>query len=349
MDKITVGIIGPGYWASAFHIPGLKARREVDIVALCGRDRERIRPVAEMFSIRTIFTSVTDLIDSGLCQAAVICTPNHLHAPIGIQALERGLSILIEKPMAVSAEEATSFYRAIKVGTGVAHVNFSRRYWNSMRLLHDEVVKRNLQGAIREVRIVDKTSRAAWAYLKRPAPEVIRMLLRTRQDDLPNFRSWDESMGGGVIHDIGSHLIDQVLWITNAGVRSVRCMPQHSRGAPDTKAAIELALGQKAHATIDIDAAWPDEPSVTCEVAAPGFHALAIGAEELYVNGGRREPDAGVVGGRSAIDEFIEAMGSRERDLNATVLSGYRVACIVWACHEARRGMIQVEVEDPAM
>jgi predicted dehydrogenase len=67
--------------------------------------------------------------------AAIVCTPNHLHAPVAVAALERGCHVLVEKPIAHTLEDATSIVKAAKAARRVLLVGYVLRHWPGMQTL----------------------------------------------------------------------------------------------------------------------------------------------------------------------------------------------------------------------
>ncbi|MEH7304814.1 Gfo/Idh/MocA family protein [Neobacillus drentensis] len=113
MEKLRVGIIGCGSIAQHRHIPEYQANKNVEIVAVCDIDEERVKEIAEKYQLAA-YTSYDELIGSGTVDAVSVCTPNYLHAPISIAALNADLHVLCEKPMATSKQEAEAMIAAAK-------------------------------------------------------------------------------------------------------------------------------------------------------------------------------------------------------------------------------------------
>lgn len=103
LSKVRVGLIGAGYIAS-WHADALRATDGVDITAICDPSQSAAKALADRFGAR-VFADVGELIDAGVCDAVHILTPPHLHHPLALQCLRGGLHVLVEKPVATSAEE----------------------------------------------------------------------------------------------------------------------------------------------------------------------------------------------------------------------------------------------------
>jgi UDP-N-acetylglucosamine 3-dehydrogenase len=111
MEKLRVGVIGCGSIAQHRHLPEYKSNKNVEIVAVCDINEERAQAVAEKYGVKA-YTNYEELLASGSVDAVSVCTPNYLHAPISIAALNAGLHVLCEKPMATSKQEAQEMIAA---------------------------------------------------------------------------------------------------------------------------------------------------------------------------------------------------------------------------------------------
>ena len=111
MDKLRVGVIGCGSIAQHRHLPEYAFNDNVVIVAVCDSNESRANEVAEKYSAKA-YVDYKELIQSGEVDLVSVCTPNYLHAPISIDALNAGIHVLCEKPMATSQEEAEAMIEA---------------------------------------------------------------------------------------------------------------------------------------------------------------------------------------------------------------------------------------------
>jgi predicted dehydrogenase len=106
MDKVRCGVIGAGWWGTMAHVPALKRHPHAELVAVQGRDLPVIRKVATDFGVPHAYDSVNELLATPGLAAVVISSTPHLHYAQAKAALERGLHVLLEKPMTFRAEEA---------------------------------------------------------------------------------------------------------------------------------------------------------------------------------------------------------------------------------------------------
>jgi UDP-N-acetylglucosamine 3-dehydrogenase len=113
MEKLRVGVIGCGSIAQHRHLPEYLANQNVELVAVCDINEERVKEIAEKYEVEA-YTNYEELVSSGTVDAVSVCTPNYLHAPISIASLNAGLHVLCEKPMATSKHEGEAMVAAAK-------------------------------------------------------------------------------------------------------------------------------------------------------------------------------------------------------------------------------------------
>lgn len=111
MTKLKVAVIGCGSIAQHRHLPEYEWNNNVEIVALCDKHEQRVKEVAERYNAKA-YTDYNELLANETVDIVSVCTPNNLHAPISIAALNAGVHVLCEKPMATSDEEAEAMIQA---------------------------------------------------------------------------------------------------------------------------------------------------------------------------------------------------------------------------------------------
>lgn len=112
--RIKVGVIGCGAIAQRRHLPEYAARKDVEIVAVCDFHLSRAQEVSEMFGGKKAYDRHEELLADKDIEAVSICTPNHLHAAVSIEAMKAGKHVLCEKPMATTMKEAEAMVTAAK-------------------------------------------------------------------------------------------------------------------------------------------------------------------------------------------------------------------------------------------
>lgn len=189
-DQIRVGVVGTSWWPSLVHLPSLRSHPNVQVAAICGRARERAQSLAASFDIPLVFTNYREMIETADLGALVICAPDDLHFPMAMDALEAGLHVLCEKPLALTAEEATQLWKMAEAQR-LKHMTFFTYRWlpgyrHLQRLL--------AQGEIGRVNHCEISCLAGYG----------------RQAGGWRF---DPNRSRGVLGDLGSHCIDLARWL----------------------------------------------------------------------------------------------------------------------------------------
>ena len=103
--KVRIGFIGAGWWATSNHLPLLVARDDVELVGVCRPGRPELALVKERFGFQNATEDYRELLDLPL-DGVVVASPHGLHYTHARAALERGLHVMVEKPMTLRANEA---------------------------------------------------------------------------------------------------------------------------------------------------------------------------------------------------------------------------------------------------
>lgn len=134
MSKVKVGLIGAGSMGG-LHLKLLKTDprlREVsDLVAVCDVDDAALKR-AEGLGVKRLYRDYREMLEREGLDAVIVATPPHLHREQAVEALRKGLYVLVEKPMGVRLEDALDIARH---AGGRVMVAFSLRYHGLYRLV----------------------------------------------------------------------------------------------------------------------------------------------------------------------------------------------------------------------
>ena len=200
MKALRAGIIGCGS-ISPMHAFPLNILEEVEFVAVCDIVKERADKVAEQFSVKA-FYDYREMIDSGEVDAVHILTPHYLHAEMALYALEKGLFVICEKPMAILPDEGKAMFDAGKKSGGKLGIIFQNRY-NPGSVFAKEAIESGKLGKALGGKIIVTWKRDAAYY----ASEEWR-------------GTWDKE-GGGVIINQSIHSFDLARWLFGKSVLGV--------------------------------------------------------------------------------------------------------------------------------
>ncbi len=196
-----MAMIGLGQGAAGT-LPSMTAMPEIELIA--GAD---VNPaMREGFTTRypgtRAFASVTELCRDPAIEAVWVATPNRFHCEHAIEAMRAGKHVIVEKPMAISMDEADRMVDAARTNavTLLAGHTRSLSIWNrAMR----RIALSGTLGALRAIHI--------WAYTD--------WMIRPRTPD-----ELDPHQGGGIVFRQGPHQIDTLRLLGGGRLRSVRGM-----------------------------------------------------------------------------------------------------------------------------
>ncbi len=184
MKKLRIGLVGAGNIAGA-HLEAYKSVPNAEIVAICDINPEVLAETAAKYGIEKTYPNETEMIKNEQLDAVDVCVWNCSHASCSIEALDAGLHVLCEKPMATSAAEAEAMLEAAKRNDRLLMIGFVMRF-DSETIIAKDFIDKDYLGDI-------YYSKAT--YLRRHGA--------------PGgwFSDKSRSAGGPVI-DLGVHVID---------------------------------------------------------------------------------------------------------------------------------------------
>jgi UDP-N-acetylglucosamine 3-dehydrogenase len=127
MSTFRAGVIGAGAIAAARHLPEYAANAAVDLVALADPFVERAQVEAARYGNIAVYADYHEMLARERLDLVSVCTPNHLHAPATIDALEAGVHVLVEKPMATTVVEADAMIEAAQRAGRILMVDQNER------------------------------------------------------------------------------------------------------------------------------------------------------------------------------------------------------------------------------
>jgi predicted dehydrogenase len=113
MERLKVGFIGVG-GISRLHYQGYKDNPRAEVCAICDANEKQLQERSAEWGIGKTYTDYRQLLEDPGIDAVEVLVPHHLHAPIGIAALEAGKHVSMQKPMAIDVAECDALIAASK-------------------------------------------------------------------------------------------------------------------------------------------------------------------------------------------------------------------------------------------
>jgi len=120
MQKIGMGLVGPGFVA-AHHIDAVRRLGDVDVVAIAGSSQQSAEKKTKEYKVERAYGDFRALVADPDIQVIHNTTPNHMHLPVTMAALEAGKHVISDKPLALNSSEARRL-RDAAIAAKVAHV-----------------------------------------------------------------------------------------------------------------------------------------------------------------------------------------------------------------------------------
>lgn len=190
---LRAGVIGLG-WAGQQHLAGYDAAERVEISALAGMEADQLEILGDLYGVAPEhrYAGWQDMIANAGLDVVSIATPTTLHRPMAVAALDAGVHVLSEKPIAENGQAAAEMVEAARRNDRVLDVSFNHRRRGDVSALK-RIIDAGLLGDI-------YYAKAGWL----------------RRQGIPGLGSWftrRATAGGGPLMDIGVHMLDMALFL----------------------------------------------------------------------------------------------------------------------------------------
>ncbi|MCH8108503.1 MAG: Gfo/Idh/MocA family oxidoreductase [Chloroflexi bacterium] len=257
------GIISTGRHPDIKVVPAMKLAEDTRIVAVYSRDMGRAEAFAQKHDVPKAYDSVDELLRDPGVDAVFISSPNSLHAAHAITAASAGKHVLVEKPMAVSVDEAAEMVLAARDNGVKLGVGFHLRYHPGHKRVR-ELIEQGALGAISMVQ-------GQWCLGQRG---VVEPPVRTE------LSAWwgDPAMIGGAstLMGTGVHVMDLLQYLMNQPIREVAAITdgQTSERPLEEAAAIAIRFEDGTIGTICVGRRVPDTENDAMIYGSDGRIAL---------------------------------------------------------------------------
>lgn len=187
-----VAVIGGGSIAKYSHVPGFQRLPNCEVVAICDVNEARARELADDLKVSRTYCDYQTMLAELRPDITVVATPNALHKPMAIAALQAGSHVLCEKPLALTYADAVEMFDIAAAHNRILTAGTHFRFTPPMQAAKQHA-DAGFFGKIYAVR-------TAWQ----------------RRNGIPGYGSWftnRDLAGGGALLDIGIHALDRALYL----------------------------------------------------------------------------------------------------------------------------------------
>ncbi len=227
---LRAAVIGAGI--GRVHVEGYRHSGRAEVVALCDANPERAEQVACELGIPHTFTDPAVMLAEIPLDAVSVAVPNAFHADIAIAALNAGVAVLCEKPMADTLENARRIVDAVRTTGTPFMMGYNNRYRAESRYIRDAVRNGDLGRVY--------YGKCGWV----------------RRKGVPGMGGWftrKAMSGGGPLMDIGVHALDLAMWLLGfPKVRSVSGATYAEFG-PKGRGAADWWSGPTGDSSFDVE------------------------------------------------------------------------------------------------
>jgi predicted dehydrogenase len=187
---MKLGLVGYGFGGRIFHTPFIQAASGIELAGVVARSTDKIAQVVADLPGVPVFTNLAKMIDAGGCDAVTITTPPATHLPLALQAIDEGLHVICDKPFAPTLRAAAQLVAAANEKGVVLNVFQNRRRDTDIVTLAALIENGDL-GQVQRIH---------------------------NRMDFNQIQALERGPTGGLLRDIGSHLVDQMLWLLGPAV-----------------------------------------------------------------------------------------------------------------------------------
>jgi len=137
--KLRVACVGAGSVARWAHMPAYQAIGDIEIVAVSDVNVERAKEMAASCDIPRSYETHQEMFETEQLDCVSVCTPNAFHAPVAVAALEAGIHVICEKPLAIKPADGAKMVAAAKKAGKNLMIGCQHRYRPEVQVLKDYV------------------------------------------------------------------------------------------------------------------------------------------------------------------------------------------------------------------
>jgi len=196
MNAIRIGIIGAGAIGKA-HKMAIDKNSDCQLVAVCDIVKENAEAIADE-GVKT-YTDYKEMCDIEKPDAVIINLPHFLHKEVAVYCLKRKIAVLVEKPMAITAQECEQMLQAAESNNAAFAVGHVQRYYDCYQMVKELADNNKLGKLCQMIEIRNKNyfnGRPGWFLDKKLS-------------------------GGGIVMNFMAHTLDKFMYVTGEKVTSV--------------------------------------------------------------------------------------------------------------------------------
>lgn len=227
MKVLKTAVAGLGRIGWTYHIPRIMEHEGFELVSIVDPMPERLAEGEENFKIKG-YSQYSDLLENEELDLVVVASPTLFHAEHCISAMEKGIDVFVEKPIASTLEEADKIIEVMHKKNRKLMVYQPQRVTAITRAVK-KIIDDNIIGSIYMIKY------ARSSYIRR------------------NDWQTQKKYGGGMLNNYGAHAIDQLLYITGSKAAGISCRLRRIATLGDADDVVKAVIETDNGIILDID------------------------------------------------------------------------------------------------
>ncbi|HZG75111.1 MAG TPA: Gfo/Idh/MocA family oxidoreductase [Paenibacillus sp.] len=227
MKVLKTAVVGLGRIGWSYHCKEIAAHEGFELTAVADRSPERLAEAEQTYGAAS-YSDFDAMLEREALDLVVIASPTIFHKEQAIRAMERGLDVFLEKPMAGDLDEADAIIRAMK------------RYGRKVMVFQPH---RTTPEFLAAKHIVESGKLGPVYMIKRGWSNYVR------RNDWQSLKQY----GGGMLNNYGTHFIDQTLSLAGSAARTIACSLKKIASLGDADDVVKLTIETENDITLDID------------------------------------------------------------------------------------------------
>lgn len=170
-DEVKVAVVGVGFVGGQAHTPSFKKIDGSNLVALCARTERRVKPLAEKYEVK-YYLDYDDMLEKEELNAVVLSVPTPLHYDMAMKAIDKGMDVLCEMPIAPTLDQVRQLKKAAEekgvLLMPILNFRFAPIYIKTKEMLHEGVLGKPIAIHYREflpaASIAEQWPAESWAW-----------------------------------------------------------------------------------------------------------------------------------------------------------------------------------------
>lgn len=305
MSKIKMAILGCG-GMSGEHAKRYKSNSAVEIVALCDVSPEVVegyieRNLADYAPRPQVFTDAAQMYAEAKPDAVTIVTPHTMHFDHGMQALQAGCHVFMEKPMVTASSQAHQLAKAAQEAGKIVVIGYNTPCHPNFSFLRD---------LIREKKLGRLETVTAWQ-----SQDWKRLATGT-------WRQNPALSGGGQMYDSGAHIFNSLVWLLEGRVRDVLAFTDNLGTPVDINGTVNIRFEDGVLAVVTIAGNCPKDGAAMCLTFEDGLVEInPWSGSDLQVSARDGQVETPVFEAQSQTpnDNFVAAILGREQPMTSPI------------------------------